>query len=173
MDFRQTFFDAQGRMSPRNFARGLIVLTGVMVVIQALAVIAGPQANVLQYALVFPYLSVFAKRLHDAGQTAWLWLAFLVGWVMVNALVGGILMQLMVPGAMELSTELVNAMLAPESVDQAALSAKVEEFARLSAVPNILSFLIASGVTGYVAYSLKSDPKPNRFGPPTTGSRSS
>jgi len=173
MDFRQIFFDPQGRSSPRDFARGLIVLTGVMVAIQTLTVIAWPQVNVLQYALVFPYICVFAKRLHDAGQSAWLWLLFLAGWLVVNAVVGGILMQLMVPGAMELSTELVNAMLAPEGVDQAALSAKVEEFSRLSAVPNILSFLIASGLTGYVAYSLKSDPKPNRFGPPTTGSRSS
>lgn len=171
MDFRRTFFDPQGRASPRDFARGLILLTGVMLVIMTLTVIAGPQINVLQYALVFPYICVFAKRLHDAGQSAWLWLIFLVGWLVLNAVAGGILMQLMVPGAMELSTELVNAMMAPEGVNQAVLNEKVEEFSRLSAVPSILAFLIASGLTGYVAYSLRSDPDPNRFGPPTTGSR--
>lgn len=169
MDFRRTFFDPQGRAGPRDFARGLILLTGVMVAIQTLTVIAGPQTNVLQYALVFPYICVFAKRLHDAGQSAWLWLIFLVGWLVLNAVAGGILMQLMVPGAMELSTELVNAMMAPEGVNQAVLNEKVEEFSRLSAVPSILAFLIASGLTGYVAYSLRSDPNPNRFGPPTTG----
>lgn len=169
MDFRFLFFDPQGRIGPRAFGQGFIVLTGVMLVIMTLSVVASPQVNMLQYALVFPYVCLFGKRLHDAGMTAWLWLAFVVGWGILNAVVGGILMQMMVPGASDISMEVFNAIMAPDSVDQAELSAKMEEFVRLSAVPNILGFLISAGLTGFAAYSLRSDPNSNRYGLPTSG----
>ncbi len=169
MDFRFLFFDPQGRIGPRAFGQGFIVLTGVMLVIMTLSVVASPQVNMLQYTLVFPYVCLFGKRLHDAGLSAWLWLAFLVGWGVLNAVVGGVLMQVMVPGASDLSMEVFNALFAPESVDQAELAAKMQEFVRISAVPNILGYLISAGLTGYAAYKLRSDPNPNRYGPPTSG----
>lgn len=166
MDFRTTFFDPQGRMAPRPFAQAYILLTGVMVLVLVAAAVVHPQANMLQYALVFPYLCVFGKRLHDAGQTAWLWLLFLTGWLIVNAVAGGVLLQMLAPEAVPLSTEIINAVLAQPPGDQAEMAAKVAEFARLSALPNLAAYLIASALTGYVAYSLKSDPNTNRFGPP-------
>ena len=55
------------------------------------------------------------------------------------------------------------------SVDQAELAAKMEEFVRVSAVPNILGFLISTGLTGFAVYSLRSDPNSNRYGLPTSG----
>ena len=167
MDYRQIFLDPQGRIGPRTFGRAYILLTGVMLVITAASALVSPQINVLQYALVFPYICVFGKRLHDAGQTAWLWLVILIVWMILNAIVGGVLLQLISPQALELSREIMGAILTPESVDEARLQGLVEEFGRLSAVPNLVSFLIASAAAGLVTFKLKSDPKPNRYGAPT------
>lgn len=166
MDFRFLFFSPQGRLSPRAFGQGFILLTGAMLVITALSSLVSPQVNLLQYVLVFPYICVFGKRLHDAGQSAWLWLGFVLMWLVVSAIAGGLLLQLMAPEAIDLSSELMGAILAPDAVDQTVLAAQMEEFSRLSAIPNLLSFLIASAVTGYAAYKMKSDPDTNRFGPP-------
>ncbi len=74
MDFRSLFLDPQGRLAPRPFARGFILLTGAMMVITVLSSVASPGLGILQYALVFPYVCLFGKRLHDAGLSAWLWL---------------------------------------------------------------------------------------------------
>ncbi|MBY9066994.1 DUF805 domain-containing protein [Hyphomonas sp. WL0036] len=166
MDYRQIFLDPQGRIGPRSFGRAYILLTGVMLVITAAAAVISPQINVLQYALVFPYICVFGKRLHDAGQTAWLWLVILILWMVLNAIVGGVLLQLMSPQALELSREMMGAIMSPESVNEARLRELVEEFGRLSAVPNLISFLISSAAAGLVVFNLKSDPNPNRYGAP-------
>ena len=49
-------------------------------VITVLSSVASPGLGILQYALVFPYVCLFGKRLHDAGLSAWLWLGFLLGY---------------------------------------------------------------------------------------------
>ncbi|WP_396274214.1 hypothetical protein, partial [Hyphomonas sp.] len=49
------------------------------------------------------------------------------------------------------------------------LALRAEEYARLSAVTTLAAFLISSAITGFAAFRLRSDPKPNRHGPPTLG----
>ena len=170
MDFRFLFLQPQGRLAPIPFARGLILLTATLMVISVLAAVASPSLGVLQYTLVFPYVCLFAKRLHDAGLSGWLWLAFLAGFGFFNMFLSAFLLPVLSPGAFEIQTE-VQKLMETGGFTAAfeSLAERAPEYARLAVVTTIAAFLIASALTGFAAFRMRSDPKPNRHGPPTSG----
>ena len=135
--------------------------------ITVLTAVVSPSLNILQYALIFPYLCVFGKRLHDAGLSAWLWLAFAAMAGFLNMLLSAVLLPILSPGAFEVQLEIQKIMESggfSAAFDELALRAP--EYARLSAVTSVVSLLLASGLTGFAAYRMRSDPKANRHGPP-------
>lgn len=167
MDFVPLFLDPQGRLAPRRFGQAYILLTAAMLFITALIALTGPGIAILQYALVFPYICVFGKRLHDAGLSAWLWLAFLAGYFVINMIVTMVFMPGLAPEAYAIQQEVQVIM------QEKGLSAGMEETARrtpeitrLTGHISVLAFLAGSAITGFTAYKLKSDPSVNRFGPP-------
>jgi uncharacterized membrane protein YhaH (DUF805 family) len=167
MDFRFVFLDPQGRLAPVPFARGFILLTGAMMLVTIASAIVSQGLGILQYTLVFPYLCVFGKRLHDAGLSAWLWLAFLAGFGFVNMLASAVLLPILSPGAYAIQMELQALMESGGWADAfEELARLAPEYARLSAVTSVAGFLIASALTGFAAYRMRSDPQPNRYGPP-------
>ena len=170
MDFRFLFLEPQGRLAPKSFGRGFVLLTGACMMISVLTAVVSPGLNVLQYALVFPYICLFGKRLHDAGLTAWLWIAFLAGLGFLNMFLSAILLPLLSPGAFAIQVEVQETMqTAGFTAAFEDLALRAEEYARLSAVTTLAAFLISSAITGFAAFRLRSDPRPNRHGPPTLG----
>ena len=170
MDYRRIFFDPQGRIGPRMFGQAYVLLTGAMLVITVLSLVATPGAGILQYALVFPYICVFGKRLHDAGLSAWIWLLCLLGYFFINVVGSAMLMPMLAPDAFAIQAEI------QEQMQSSGLNAAMEELARRapeiaqsSALVNVVSLLISSAIIGFAVFSLRSDPKPNRYGPPTIG----
>lgn len=170
MDFRFLFLEPQGRLAPKPFGRGLVLLTGAGMMISVLTAVVSPGLNVLQYALVFPYICLFGKRLHDAGLTAWLWIAFLAGLGFLNMFLSAMLLPVLSPGAFAIQVEVQETMqTAGFTAAFEELALRAEEYARLSAVTTLAAFLISSAITGFAAFRLRSDPRPNRHGPPTLG----
>jgi uncharacterized membrane protein YhaH (DUF805 family) len=110
MDFRFLFLEPQGRLAPKSFGRGFVLLTGACMMISVLTAVVSPGLNVLQYALVFPYICLFGKRLHDAGLTAWLWIAFLAGLGFLNMFLSAILLPLLSPGSFASQVEVQETM---------------------------------------------------------------
>ncbi len=169
MDYRFLFFTPQGRLAPQPFARGFVLLTGIMLVITVLKSVVSPGLEVLQYALIFPYLCLFAKRLHDAGLSGWLWLAFLAGSGITTLIASAILLPVLSPGAYEIQLETQKVMEDQGlSAGFEALAARAAEYARLAAVTSVAGFLFASALTGFIAYRMRSDPRANPHGPPVT-----
>lgn len=168
MDYRFLFLEPQGRLAPVPFARGLVLLTGAMMVITTLTAIASPNLGILQYALLFPYICLFGKRLHDAGLSAWLWLAFLAGFGFFSMFLSAILLPVLSPQAFAMQSE-VQDIMSKQGFSAALewLTGRAAEYARLSAVTTVAAFLLASGLTGFAAFRMRSDPKTNRHGPPT------
>lgn len=168
MDFRFLFLDPQGRLAPLAFARGLLLLTAAMLVVSVLAAVVSPGLGILQYALVFPYVCLFGKRLHDAGLSAWLWLAFLAGFGFFNMFLSAIFLPMLSPEAFAIQGEIQKRMETDGfAAAFEALSARAPEYARLAAVTTVAALLASSALTGFAAYRMRSDPKPNRHGPPT------
>jgi uncharacterized membrane protein YhaH (DUF805 family) len=170
MDFRFLFLEPKGRLAPKPFGRGLVLLTGACMVISVLTAVVSPGLNVLQYALVFPYVCLFGKRLHDAGLTAWLWIAFLAGLGFLNMFLSAMLLPVLSPEAFAIQAEVQKTMeTAGFTAAFEELALRAEEYARLSAVTTLAAFLISSAITGFAAFRLRSDPTSNRHGPPTLG----
>ena len=174
MDFRFLFLEPHGRLAPRPFARGLVVLTGAYMIITLLSVVVWPGLGPMQFVLVFPYFCLFAKRLHDAGLSAWLWLAFLFGFGLVNLVSTSALFPVLSPQAYAMQEEVQALMFdvlkggsTPEELETSV--ARMQLFSRLSAVTSIAALLITSALVGLAAFRMRSEPKPNRHGPPTLG----
>lgn len=168
MDFRFAFLDAHGRLAPRDFGRALILLTGTMMIVQIVTALVSPGFDILQYALVYPYLCVFGKRLHDAGQTAWIWPALVIAYFIFTLTFTAVLLPVLSPIAFALQGELQA--LAVEGGLSAVLTAVAErapEIARASIVTSVAAFLLSSAAIGYPIFRLRSDPGPNRYGAAT------
>ena len=150
MDFRFLFLEPQGRLAPKPFGRGLVLLTGGGMIISVLTAVVSPGLNVLQYALVFPYICLFGKRLHDAGLTAWLWIAFLAGLGFLNMFLSAMLLPVLSP---EVSTALYRA--CQEAVNNAVKYSGADLLeVTLSATPE-LSMVISDTGKGFDAATVQ------------------
>jgi uncharacterized membrane protein YhaH (DUF805 family) len=169
MDVAYVLFGLNGRIGPRRFGRGLILLTGAMVVLLALGFLVSPGFHALQTALVYPYICLFGKRLHDAGRSAFLWLAFVAGYLVVTVIATSLLMPLLSPAAYAVSAEYQAMMTAGASMAEVfeKMQARAPEMNRLSIMTTLAAHLIATAATGLIAFRLTSQPGQNRHGLPT------
>lgn len=168
------FLSPHGRLSPAAFGQALIILVVVMMLVMIVTAYVSQGVGMFQTLLVFPYVCVFGKRLHDAGQSAWLYLAFLLGYFMLTAILTAIVLPLFSPAAAEMQTEFQNIALGGDfsgAID--ALSERSLEFAQASIFTTVFSFLATNGALGYLAWRLTSDPETNQHGPPTIDARPS
>jgi uncharacterized membrane protein YhaH (DUF805 family) len=171
MDIQHVLLSPNGRIGPRDFGRGLILLTGAMMIVQIAVALTSPAFGMLQYPLVFSYVCVFGKRLHDGGYSAWLYLPFLLGYFVISTVATALFMPMLSPGALAMQAEfqaLAQAGQFAAAVEEVAKNAP--ELARLSILTTTVAFLLTSGVLGLIGGRLRSDPASNRYGPPTGGS---
>lgn len=166
------FLSPHGRLSPAAFGQALIVLVAIMMLVMIAAAYLSQGLGMFQTLLIFPYICVFGKRLHDAGQSAWLYLVFLLGYFILTAIFTAIFLPLFSPTAAEMQIEFQNIALGGDfSGAMEALSEKSLEFAQASIFTTVFAFLTANALLGYLAWRLASDPDTNRHGPPTIGRR--
>ena len=71
MDWRTLFLSPEGRINQKDYWIGVLILFVAWVLSCGLHILA-PIAWLL---LIYPWVCVFAKRLHDAGRSGWLILA--------------------------------------------------------------------------------------------------
>ncbi|MFN3313347.1 MAG: DUF805 domain-containing protein [Hyphomonas sp.] len=170
MDFRFVLLEPKGRLAPSPFAQGYILLTAAMLIITIVSTFLIPGSAVLQYALIFPYLCVFSKRFHDAGLSGWLWLLALGVFLVLNSLLTILLMPGLSPDAWRIYAEVSE--LSQEQGMEAGMEALAQqgmELTRAAGLSSVAAFLITSAGIGFVVYRLRTDPRPNRHGPPPAG----
>jgi len=169
MDLAHLLFNPNGRSGQRDFLRGAILLTGFWIVAQVLITYGGAaigmMAGLLTWASVYCYLCVYGKRLHDSGRSAWLFLVFLIGYMIISALTMEIGVRLFAPGALEVRSEMEYLMQREGMVK--AVMTHGPAYNKMTLVPQMLSLLISNAVLAYVAAKLKSDPQANQHGEPT------
>lgn len=174
MDMKHVLLSSKGRIGPRVFLRGLIVLTAVFILVQMAGNFVSPLFGLLAYPMVYAYACLFSKRLHDAGHSGWLFLLFLLGYFVANMIITGLFLPILSPVAFEaysvFGQDLAGLM--------EAMRTQSEEFEHLTALPTqsslllttLTSFLLTSALLGFIASRLPSDPGPNRYGPPHASS---
>ncbi len=179
-------FNPNGRILPRRFWQGLIILTVASVITTAAVYVVGQESvaagviSLLNFALIFPYICVFGKRLHDAGKSAWLvipiWIGgFVLQMIMMSIFLFAVLPNFMTPDQQDTLEQVFKL---AEAGDTAEMILGIEymmeqhqsTFQRLA----IAMTVIANGAMGWLVASFKSDPMENQFGPaPYDASRGS
>ena len=168
MDISHVLLSPKGRIGSRDFLRGMILLTGGSLIIQVLMVGVSVGASLLQYPMLWGYFCVFGKRLHDAGQTAWFNLLFLLGFVIVSSILSSILLPLLSPDIKPLMNQIQEIGL--KDGFGSMLHAQQEhaiEIARGMALTTLASFLISMAGLALIGARLPSDPNANKHGPAT------
>jgi uncharacterized membrane protein YhaH (DUF805 family) len=143
MDWKFLFLSGEGRIGQRDFWLSALVLIGVTI-LGALIPFLLPLVGLL---LLWPWICVFTKRLHDFGKSGWLQVVPL-GVGMVLSIVGSMLTGF--------------GMLAGGN-SGAALGASL----MIAGGVSFLAAIINIGFLLWVGLS-KGDAGPNRFGPPQT-----
>lgn len=70
MNYQNLFADPRGRTSARHFIIGLILVLAAAAFYYLVS--PGLNGQWVIFTLLFPAFVLFARRLHDMGQTAWL-----------------------------------------------------------------------------------------------------
>ncbi len=156
-------FSPNGRIARNRFWQGMVILTVASVLVAAGAVMLGTFVSLLGYALIYPYICVYGKRLHDAGLTAWWVIGVWLGTVVFNFILSLFLTPFFM-GEEELAIqeEMSERMM---SGDFAGFLEGAEilaaELLPLTLFLTVLTNLVAAIVVGL----LPSEPRENKHGP--------
>ena len=151
MDMRYVLLSSKGRTGSRTFLRGLSVITAAFIIVQIANTFISPIFGILVYPMVYVYVCLFSKRLHDAGHSGWFYLLFLIGYGVVGSIVSALLMPILSPVAFEMYAQFGSD-----------LSGAMEALTALA------SFLLTTALLGFIAARLPTDPDANQYGPPTS-----
>lgn len=162
MSLMTVLFAPNGRINPSQFQTGALVLLGIGFVL-ALVPLTGNGAligvqTLIGLAMIYPWVVLWRKRLHDSGKSGWFLLLILLVWFIISMIASQVI-TMMFAGDMMQAME-----------DVTGFSQMMQAQAQLAeelALPNAISSLVVGLVVVFGANAvLKSDPEENRYGPP-------
>jgi len=165
MTIQGVLFNPQGRIQANQFWQGVIVLVAIQIVLSILPLLGinlGALSNLIGLLIIYPYLCVYGKRLHDSNKSAWMFLLFVLGYLLISTL-----SVFFIPGLGDFFSEYM--VLAGEG-DQEGLTALLQEFAatsgRATTYVSLGGLLVSNVLLGFIAARMHSDPNTNAYGPP-------
>ena len=162
MSLMSVLFAPNGRINPGQFQTGALVLLGIGFVLALLpltgnAAMMGVQ-TLIGLIMIYPWVVLWRKRLHDNGKTGWFLLLILLVWFILSA-IGGQIVTLMFAGDMMQAMQEVGGF--------AEMMQAQAQIAQELALPSAISSLIVGLIVVFGANALlKSDPETNKYGPP-------
>lgn len=165
MSLMSVLFAPNGRISPSQFQTGALVLLGIGFVMALLSLTGNTAMMGVQtlvgLVLIYPWVVLWRKRLHDSGKSGWFLLLIILVWFILSMIVGQVV-TMMFAGDMMQAME-----------DVTGFSQMMQAQAQLAqelALPNAISSLVVGLIVVFGANAiLKSDPQENRYGPPPGG----
>ncbi len=92
MDWQNLLFNVEGRISARDYWKGVAVIIGGNILLNFLPLIGG----LVWLVLIWVGIAVYGKRLHDTGRTAWFhalpWVFNIVIFAIGATLLGGVVL---------------------------------------------------------------------------------
>lgn len=164
-------FSPSGRINPGEFMKGAYVLIAISFVLGILPLInyqLGTMLGMLGLVLIWCWIVLFIKRLHDAGKSGWLCLLPILAFIVLSFIMSSVITGMFagdLQAAMQEATEA-----AAESGDFGSImSASMEmgkDIAKKTALPSAIGGAIVSFIIAYVTNMLlKRDAHDNQFGP--------
>lgn len=165
MSLMSVLFAPNGRISPSQFQTGALMLLGIGFVMALLSLTGNTAMMGVQtlvgLVLIYPWVVLWRKRLHDSGKTGWFLLLIILVWFILSMIVGQVV-TMMFAGDMMQAME-----------DVTGFSQMMQAQAQLAqelALPNAISSLVVGLIVVFGANAiLKADPQENRYGPPPGG----
>ncbi len=158
------YFSPKGRIGPAAFQQAAITLIAISFILNVLPLLSFGLAAILGLVgiiLIWPWICIWIKRLHDAGKSGWMLLLILLVMIILSMI----------------ASQVVNMIV---GVDQAALQeaamnadggimgmfSAVQTASKALILPNAISGAIVGLVIVFGANKLlKSDPEENQYGP--------
>jgi len=167
MTLNQILLSPNGRIGPRHFLRGVVVLLAIAIVNQVLSVYGGlayaPVSLILSLVLLYGYICVYGKRLHDRGLSAWLFILVFIAYVILDAIIQSILAPILAPRAEELQLGLADMIDRGQWEDAVVF---MRDLAREVLFTALLSILAVNAIFAFAMSRLGSDPGRNQHGDP-------
>lgn len=162
MSLMSVLFAPNGRINPGQFQTGALVLLGIGFVLALLpltgnAGLMGVQ-TLIGLIMIYPWVVLWRKRLHDNGKTGWFLALILIVWFIL-LMIGGQIVTLLFAGDMTQAMQEVGGF--------AEMMQAQAQIAQELALPSAISSLIVGVIVVFGANALlKSDPETNKYGPP-------
>ncbi len=167
MPLKSLIFSARGRIGPRDFLRGVIVLLAVTIVNQVLGVYGGvafaPVSLIVSLGLLYGYVCVYGKRLHDRGLSAWLFIPAFIAYLLLDMIFQSLMTPVLAPGAAELQAGMAD-MISRGRLEDAVVF--MQDLAREILFTALLSGILVNAILAAILARLRSEPGVNPYGPP-------
>lgn len=163
-------FNPNGRIERNRFLQGMVVLTVASVLVVAGNTKVSSMIGFVNLLLIFPYICVFGKRLHDAGTTAWwvigVWLGSMAIAFVLGLFLGGFFTT---PEMLAIQEEMSERL---ASGDFAGFMEGTELLSEGLLPLNILTTIGSNLILALIVGALKTEPRENKHGPvPGTGTQ--
>ena len=166
MGIMGVLFNPNGRIRANQFWQGVIVLIALQIFIQLGWGYVSSWFILAFFFLVFPYLCVYGKRLHDSGKTAWLFLAFLIGALVLSQVIGMFTAGFSNVDQAEFQEKMT---ILTEEENIGGLFALMQEAVRADMLLSFVTIIANNVIVGFFCARLWSDPYPNAYGDPVGG----
>ena len=90
-NFADVMFKPNGRIGQKNFWIGFAILFGTAFVLGMATAMIPAAAIVIELALLYPYICLYGKRLHDFGMSTWIYVGFRIGMVVLGGVTGAMM----------------------------------------------------------------------------------
>lgn len=160
-----------GRLLRNRFWQGLIILTVATVLVSLGAWLINEMIALLSYVLIFPYICVYGKRLHDSGRSAWWVIGVWGAGLIIQVVLLMIFIFFILPGFMSVEQKetLEEIFKLAEAGDSAQVMQGMEYLmAELEGVlqrTSIVLTIIVNALLGFIIGSLRTIPEDNQYGP--------
>lgn len=155
MSMTTTMLDPKGRLDPSGFRNAALILIGVGTILSILSVLspAMMMLSLVSLALIYPWVVIWSKRLHDAGKSGWMFLLVLVLYLVATFCASYFIGQQFGPPV-------------DPNADLEQMMATMTAAAQATAIPSTVASVVISLAFVFAANALlKSDPGPNAYGP--------
>ena len=157
------YLSPNGRISQSTYWRGVITLFVVSAVLSVVSAFVSPFLGMLGLVVIWPWIVLHVKRLHDGGMTGWITIAVIVAAIVISFILGMVLQPLLGVNQAAIQEE-INAVAA--SGDVGAIMDVTKDLSKKQLPASLLQSALMTGIIGFGMSLIKSDPAPNDYGPP-------
>lgn len=156
-------FNPNGRIGRNRFWQGMVILTVLSLLVVAANTMVSPMVGIISLLLIYPYICVYGKRLHDAGTTAWWVIAIWLGSLVISFIFGLVVGPFfMTPEMIDIQEEASERL---ATGDWAGFMQGMEIVAGKMLPLNLIATVGTNLILALIVGSLKTDPNENKHGP--------